>query len=230
MATERGRRWARYFAEFVVIFLGVSLSFFAEDLRENRRDRQDERASLVRLRSNLTESDFDNELTRANRSLSGIERILAARDSARPPADSLAAWLSDAAACTPIVVNRSEYESLRSSGRLSLLRDADLRRLLTAHYERYNAVLELSRRDCDFSYMRPIASHVRVVPRFAFPRYVVTGDVSAILRSDTFMMEIGHVHQLKNVLRTRYEIMDAQRDTLLSQVEALLEHRIISPH
>ena len=225
MATERGRRWARYFAEFVVIFLGVSLSFFAEDLRENRRDRQDERASLVRLRSNLTESDFRNEVTRANQSRSGIERLLAARDSAPPPADSLGAWLSDAAACTPIVVNRSEYESLRSSGRLNLLEDADLRRLLTAHYERYNAVLELSRRDCDFSYMRSIASHVRVVPRFAYPRYVVTGDVGSILGDDTFMLEIGHLHQLKRVLQTRYEIMDAQRDTLLAQVETLLGRR-----
>jgi hypothetical protein len=108
---------------------------------------------------------------------------------------------------------------------LSLLRDADLRRLLTAHYERYNAVLDLSRRECDFSYMRPIASSVRVVPRFSYPRYVVTGDVSAILMDDTFMMEIGHLHQVKNVLRTRYRIMDAQRDTLLHEVNALLEHR-----
>jgi hypothetical protein len=225
VASERGRRWARYLAEFVVIFLGVSLSFFAEDLRENRRDRHEERASLVRLHSNLTESDFENELTRTSLSLSGIERILAVRDSARPSADSLSAWLSDAAACTPVVVNRSEYESLRSSGKLSLLRDADLRRLLTAHYERYNAVLDLSRRECDFSYMRPIASSVRVVPRFSYPRYVVTGDVSAILMDDTFMMEIGHLHQVKNVLRTRYRIMDAQRDTLLHEVNALLEHR-----
>jgi hypothetical protein len=73
--------------------------------------------------------------------------------------------------------------------------------------------------------MRPIASSVLVVPRFSYPRYIVTGDVSAILRDDTFMMEIGHVHQVKTVLRTRYRIMDAQRDTLLHKVNALLEHQ-----
>ena len=48
MTSERTRRWIRYFAEFAVVFLGVSLSFVAEDLRENRRDRHAERASLIR--------------------------------------------------------------------------------------------------------------------------------------------------------------------------------------
>ena len=222
MASERTRRWIRYFAEFAVIFLGVSLSFFAEDLRENRRDRQAERASLVRLRSDLTNSDFETELERADQAIAGIARILTARDSLRPSADSLGSWLSDAVACTPSVVNRSEYESLRSSGRLSLLRDSDLRRLLTAHYERYNAVLDLSARDCDFSFMRTIASQVRLEPRWVSPRYIVTGDVNAILGNDVFMMDVGHTNQLKHLLRVRYRIMSAQRDTLLAKVEALL--------
>lgn len=222
MPSERSRSWIRYLAEFVVIFLGVSMSFVAEDLRENRRDHQAERASLERLLTDLTNSDFATELERSDESIAGIERILAARDSVRPSADSLGLWLTAAVACTPSVVNRSEYESLRSSGRLSLLSDPDLRRLLTAHYERWDAVLDFGRQDCDFSFMRSIASHVSLEPRWVSPEYVVTGDVGAILGHPVFMMDVGHRNQLKQLLRARYRIMDAQRDTLLTKVESLL--------
>ena len=213
----------RYFAEFFVIVLAVWLSFLAEDLRENRRERNSERASLELLLADLTEGDFAVQVDRNDRSLRAIDRIREARDGDSPPRDSLGAWLTDATACSHPVVNKAEYESLKSSGGLDLISDREVRHALSTHYERYEPVLELAAQDCDFSFMRPLAREVRVEPQWMFPRYEVTGNIDAIMGNQEFFMELGHARQRKGLLSVRYEIMTAQRDTLLTQLQTLLE-------
>jgi len=212
----------RYFAEFFVIVLAVWLSFLAEDLRENRRERNSERASLELLLADLTEGDFAVQVDRSERSLRAIRQIHEARDGDSPRRDSLGAWLTEAAACSHPVVNRAEYESLKSSGGLDLISDREVRHALATHYERYEPVLELAAQDCDFSYMRPIAGELRVGLQWMFPGYEVTGNIDAIMRNREFFMELGHARQRKWLLNVRYEIMTAQRDTLLTQLQTLL--------
>jgi hypothetical protein len=213
----------RYFAEFFVIVLAVWLSFLAENLRENRRERTSERASLELLLADLTEGDFAVQVDRSDRSLRAIEQIRQARDGNPPPRDSLGAWLTEAAACSHPVVNKAEYESLKSSGGLNLISDPEVRHALATHYERYEPVLELAAQDCDFSFMRPLAREIRVEPQWMFPKYEVTGNIDAIMANQEFFMELGHARQRKGLLSVRYEIMTAQRDTLLAQLQTLLD-------
>jgi len=213
----------RYSAEFFVIVLAVWLSFLAEDMRENRRERESEQASLELLLDDLTEGNFAVQIDRGDRSLRAIEKIHEARDGDSPPGDSLGYWLTEAAACSHPVVNKAEYESLKAAGGLNLISDREVRHALATHYERYEPVLELAARDCDFSYMRSIAKEVRVEFQWMYPRYTVTGNTEAILRNQEFFMELGHSRQRKGLLAVRYEIMTAQRDTLLTQLQALLE-------
>jgi hypothetical protein len=206
--------------EFLVIVLAVSLSFLAEDVRENRREQASGIAALQRVLVELESDDFDTQNRRYARALRGMERLFAARGSTSP-ADSVGAWLTDAAACSEIVVSSAEYESIKSSGLLEQIPYPDLRLQLIAHYERYPAVIRIAAADCDFSYMRPLATHVAAELNFQFPEYVVTGDVGAILSNDEFFLELGHARQRKRLLERRFEILTEQRAELLEGLRAI---------
>lgn len=205
-----------------MVFLGVSLSFVAENARENRKERTDEGASLERALQDLEASDFGIEWTRAGTSLEASRRIMLLRDSTPPTPEELSTLLTAAVQCTRVVVVRAEYESLRSSGGLDLLRNADLRQLLAAHYERYETVLDLGALDCTVPFTRPIASEVRVENMGGNPTYVVTGSVRLILTNPDFGLELGHAIMVKSYLNTRYRIMDEQRTELMNTIRDAL--------
>lgn len=135
--TSTSLPWARMAAEFVVVFLGVSLSFLADDWRQHRNDRATERASLAELAADL-ESDFAT--------LSAIRERMEGWESA-------ASWvlrhLGDSSAPTDSVVHRlrtlvyydtypsvsSAYVGLKDSGQMAVIQDRALRRRLVNYYE-----------------------------------------------------------------------------------------------
>jgi len=70
--------WRRFFAEFLVIFVGVSLSLLADDWRSTRMEAREEREAKALLLEDLT--DDARQLQRVAQDL--------------PAQDSAAAWLS----------------------------------------------------------------------------------------------------------------------------------------
>jgi len=144
------KRGASYLAEFVVVFLGVSLSFFAENVREERAERAMERASLERLVRDMDQdlADFPGNLQRLEAGMAAIDRLLEARDDPAPSPDSVSADLSDFLQCSIMVANTSEYESLKASGGLNRIQDADFRQRLTENYEMYPDLKAWHRADC----------------------------------------------------------------------------------
>ena len=56
-----------------------------------------------------------------------------------------------------------------------------------------------------------------------YPKYEVTGNIDAIMRNQEFFLELGHARELKWLLNVRYNIMTAQRDTLLTKLQTMLE-------
>jgi hypothetical protein len=153
---ERTRRGV---VEFLAIFLGVSLSFLADDWRETRGERREEARVIELLASDLQQD------------LSGIRRQIA-QDSAAAdagqwlhlnwnrsdlPLDSLEwAWgaVHDGGPYSPV---RSEYESAKSAGRLQLIRDASIRQQVAAYYEQEQPHLQTVNRitiDFDFDVWR----------------------------------------------------------------------------
>lgn len=128
MRLER-EHWPRLIAEFVVIFLSVILALLADDWRDYRQDRADERANLELIVADIRE---DGENLRA------YARQLEARDD---DAVRFLRLLDDPAASTDslwVLMRRitrdynhrpvtSAFDGLREAGRLELIQDAELR-------------------------------------------------------------------------------------------------------
>ncbi len=75
---HRRKKWKEYFLEFLMIFLAVTLGFFAETIRENIRDKHRENDYIAGLISNI-QSDTSNLkglIDRNDLELRGIDSLL----------------------------------------------------------------------------------------------------------------------------------------------------------
>lgn len=143
MSEERQTRdvrripWVRLLAEFGVIFLGVSLSLLADDWRQSRTDRTDERMALTELLADLRADSADMGSLRIGaqddaKAALWIYQSLGEDDLNQ---DSLAANLRTIYDWYVYKAPRATYAGLRSTGRLTLIQDDQLRREITTYYE-----------------------------------------------------------------------------------------------
>jgi len=120
-----------------VASLGVWLGLVAENYRQERQERPEERVSLARL---LRDLDFDlddmsGNLERAEWSHRAARRLLdATADPMSVSRDSAEYYLNQFQRRTILAVNDSEYTALFSAGRINVIRDIDLRQRLTELY------------------------------------------------------------------------------------------------
>ena len=127
----------RALLEFLAIFLGVSLSFLADDWREARSERRQEDRVLELLAADL-EADLSSIQFRIQTdSATTVAGFWLHSNWDRPgiPADSLNRAWAALHRGGPYSPNRSEYESAKNSGRLQLLRDEALRAEIAMHFE-----------------------------------------------------------------------------------------------
>ena len=210
------RRLRRYAAEFVVIFLGVSLSFLAENVREARADRAAERASLVRLVRDMESdlADFPGNLERAHEGIAAIGWIQTAQDGALPAKDSLEHYLEGILVCSAMAANSSEYESLKASGSLRLIRDVEFRQALTENYERYQALSQQHVTDCEAQLdpLEPIADQIRIRSDRSVE---IVGDVEAIMTNGRFFLALSGVRGRRGAIagnnRSRIDALEKLR-------------------
>ncbi|MEJ2538586.1 MAG: hypothetical protein P8188_01165 [Gemmatimonadota bacterium] len=124
-------------AEFGVIFLGITLSLLADDWRTARTERVEERTALSELLSDLADDQLELSTLRdgAARHDRDAWWIFERLDKEGVNADSAAARFGsvhDALNYEPI---NATYAGLRSTGRLALVRDDDLRRSIVRYFE-----------------------------------------------------------------------------------------------
>ena len=131
------RQWVRLFAEFGVIFLGVTLSLLADDWRQRRTDRSDERMALEELQADLEAeaSDMGSLSNGARDDASAALWIYLKLGESEINPDSLGAKLRTIYNWYVYKAARATYTGLRSTGRLTLIQDDDLRRDITTYYE-----------------------------------------------------------------------------------------------
>lgn len=138
-ATSLLRRlpWVRLVAEFLVIFVGITLSLLADDWRQSRRDLAAERRALGEL---LVDLDADSVSLEAVRSTMSVH-------------DSAAMWLYQRIGRSGLAVDsldlrlrqihdmdlfraqRASYVALMSTGGLGLIEDEALRNAIVRYYE-----------------------------------------------------------------------------------------------
>ena len=139
--TDEGRRvvpWARVAAEFLAIFAGVTLSFAAEDWRQQREERAQEIVLLEGLRADLDQDSADivTVWDRAERYDHGSAWLQLRFDQGDEiPVDSIQARYAAVVFGTTYQPVTTTYVALRDGGQMSVIGSDELRRLITAYYE-----------------------------------------------------------------------------------------------
>jgi hypothetical protein len=137
MSNQLEVRWKRGFAEFVVIFLGVSLSLLADEWRDDRREAAEREAVFDQLAEDLRDDLLEHRFvrSRAVRHGEASQWILDRWDGAEPDPDSVASVFGTFS-CPMIFEYRSPaYAGLQSASGLPLISRTDLGRELIGYFE-----------------------------------------------------------------------------------------------
>ena len=128
--------WKRITAEFLIIFAGVTLSLAADDWRQAREERSSEIGFLHALEEDLTADSVNlarmkYRMESYDETALWLERRL---DGPDLPPDSLETVrrLLFRTFFRPVA---SAYVSLKAGGQMSLIQDAELRRMIVEYYE-----------------------------------------------------------------------------------------------
>ena len=153
MSKFREIPWPRIFAEGAAIVVSILLAFWIQAWWQERVDRADESASLARLGRDLDDDilDLDGNLEQARKGLHAARWLAENRDTRPVDISALKQALFDIGHCSVLLLNSSEYTSLRSSGDFRLIRDKELLQTITAFYERRASLYQLHEKDCDDS-------------------------------------------------------------------------------
>ena len=128
--------WARVAAEFIAILAGVTLAFLADDWREFRWERVDERLALQELLA-----DLEADSLRLSAQLQSHRQVDAAvlwalgHIEHELPPDTVLSRLRPLFYYTSYVPVSPAYRGLRDSGKLPIIRNATLRREVVEYYE-----------------------------------------------------------------------------------------------
>lgn len=134
---DSGLRIKRGFVDFLAIFLGVSLSFLAEDWREDLNEVEDGLRSLQGIVADINQ-DLPTAQALARIDSTALVRGLWLHQNWERddlPEDSVDAALQALHSGSPYTPVRSEYESAKYAGRLQYLENQELRQDITQLYE-----------------------------------------------------------------------------------------------
>ena len=187
--------WRRAVAEFFVIVLGVLVALGADAWNDNRLDRKEEQEYLRRLQHELQRdtSQYGFTLGWMDRKEAGLDRLERFLKATSPAVSDTAQFLSDLAASSNFGWNvgplggRATYEDLRSSGKLGIIRNHDLRTSVIAYYESADSEdrrIEARRTEYPRIAYRLIPSARTAEPgRFGASEQVASGDLDGLLRA-----------------------------------------------
>ena len=127
---------ARGGIEFLAVFLGIALSLWVDEYQKSKEAKNLNNQILIRLHDNLEADSTDCtwNINAHQISMNGIDKILLWNEKRQPFLDSLDIHLSRTAIFVFFVNNMEEYNSLKGSGRMELLRDEELVKKLHEYY------------------------------------------------------------------------------------------------
>ncbi len=130
------RTITRILVEFAIIFAGVTLGLLADDWRQDRMDRATERLALEDLSEDLLRDSVQLEQVRLVAQGWDQAALWARRADPRSvTAEQAADHMAAASSMTIYQPVTSSYSSLKDSGQLDLIRDAELRRQIVGYFE-----------------------------------------------------------------------------------------------
>ena len=153
-AENKAGRYLRYaIGEILLVVIGILIALQVNNWNEQRKDRIQERMFLVRLEAEVS-NDIENisNSIRANKSrMQRAEFLLAAIDQPQLAEDSATYFIQSieyAGYTNNPVVSDNTFEEIKSSGKLSLIRNEKLRSAIQEYYSwtskrgQYNFILQ----------------------------------------------------------------------------------------
>ena len=127
---------ARGGIEFLAVFLGIALSLWVDEYQKSKEAKSLNNQILTRLLDNLEADSIDGTWNNNvhHISMDGIDKIFLWNERKQPFLDSLDIYLSRTATFVFFVNNMEEYNSLKGSGRMELLKDEKLVKKLHEYY------------------------------------------------------------------------------------------------
>ncbi|HAD11062.1 MAG TPA: hypothetical protein DCF33_01360 [Saprospirales bacterium] len=125
----------KYLGEVVAIFIGISISFWFDEWREDRKDREMEQKILQNLKSNLMQDSMLLGMSTKGmlRMIAGAEKLAQLKPDPSLT-DSVSYYIDMAASYTGILANQTAYEEMKQSGHTSLIQDDTLKNFILGHY------------------------------------------------------------------------------------------------
>ena len=125
----------KYVSEILVIFIGISMSFFFDEWRENRRDEETIKKHLTFLRTNLVQDTiqltgmihYGNQFVRSISKLTYFKRDSEITDSISFHIDNAASYLT-------FKPNQMAYEEIRQTAHTNLIKNDSLKTLFLSYY------------------------------------------------------------------------------------------------
>lgn len=131
--------WLDHIANLLVVILGITIAFYLEGYKEEANNRQQEKKYLQSLIEDL-ETDIEalDTLDYVNKRIANALIKLSNATSGAPyPKDSLVGFMFGIQYNPPFSAQRTAYESMKSSGKLDLISDFELRNEVVELYEQY---------------------------------------------------------------------------------------------
>jgi hypothetical protein len=125
----------QYVFEILVIFLGISISFWFDEWRGNRKDKELERKHLIDLKSNLKQDTFLlSQMIASGKTFVNSSHKLATFKNDKDILDSLSFYIDNASSYTYLKANQTAYEEIKQTGHTSLITNDSLKMFILQHY------------------------------------------------------------------------------------------------
>jgi hypothetical protein len=125
----------QYLFEIIVIFLGISISFWFDEWRDNRKDKEMERKHLSDLRDNLQQDTFTLSFQiKIGQKFVNSSRKLATFKNDADILDSLNNHIDNATSYLFLQTNQTAYEEIKQTGHTSLITNDTLKKSILGHY------------------------------------------------------------------------------------------------
>lgn len=139
-------RWKDHIINFVSIVIGIYIAYWLTNIKENREKERLERTYLESLKL-----DLEADLKSLNENIDTLAydhdmniRFTKMLTRNVYPSDSIAAMLYSLNAHVPFFAQDNTYESIKSSGKLDLIEDFDLRQDIVRLYNQYYRSIKLT--------------------------------------------------------------------------------------
>lgn len=125
----------KYVSEILVIFIGISISFFFDEWRENRRDEETIKKHLTFLRTNLIQDTIQltGMVNYGNQFVSNIHKLAYFKHDSEIT-DSISFYIDNAASYLTFKPNQMAYEEIRQTAHTNLIKNDSLKTLFLSYY------------------------------------------------------------------------------------------------